>query len=167
MFLNDGFIGLGSNLEDPMFQLGEAVRQLRKVVILKGLSRVYRSEPFDAPPQPWFCNAVAHVAFDGSPDALLRLCQSIELAQGREREKACGPRTIDLDVLLAGETVVASGELTIPHSQLHRRRFVLVPMVELAPELVHPILGFSMRELLERCPDKRAIILERHLEMQT
>ena len=148
-----------------MFQLAEAVRRLRKAVSLKGLSRVYRSEPVEAPPQPWFRNVVARVGFDGDPVALLRICQAIESAQGRERRTVRAPRTIDLDVLLAGETIVESDELTVPHPQLHRRRFVLVPMVELAPDVVHPVFGLSMRELLERCPDESAVVPGRDLEM--
>lgn len=158
-----GFIGLGSNevtLErGPKEQLELALSLLPDLgVEVLRRSRFYRSEPVSGPPQPWFVNAAAAVRFGGGPLELLRICQSVESDQGRKRLVPNGPRTLDLDLLLFEDTVLRSPELTLPHPRLPERRFVLVPMVEIAPETLHPVLGLSMRELLSRCPDRSTVV---------
>jgi 2-amino-4-hydroxy-6-hydroxymethyldihydropteridine diphosphokinase len=120
-------------------------------------SSFYLSEPVGGPAQPWFVNAAARVRFDGEPLPLLRICQSIETRQGRRRTVRNGPRTLDVDILLFGNLVLETTQLTLPHPRLAERRFALVPMVEIAPDVVHPVLGLTMRELLSRCPDRSAV----------
>jgi 2-amino-4-hydroxy-6-hydroxymethyldihydropteridine diphosphokinase len=152
------FLGLGSNLGTPSLQIARALSELEERSIeIRSVSSLYETEPVGGPPQPWFVNAVAAVRFAGEPLDLLRICQAIEASHGREREVPNGPRTLDLDILLFGEVVLRTEELEIPHPRLAERRFVLVPLVEIAPERRHPVSGLTMRELLARCPDRSAV----------
>lgn len=154
-----GYIGLGSNLSDPEAQIGQALRRLdENSVRVDAVSSLYRTEPVDAPSEPWFLNGVAKVCCPLEPRRLLEVCQAVEASQGRERLTHHGPRTIDLDLLLLGDVLVDSPELTLPHPELHLRRFVLVPLAEIAPGIVHPKLGSTVVELLGRCPDTSAVI---------
>lgn len=155
----DGYIGLGSNLGDPIAELRGAVSELEsRGVELRSRSSLYRTEPVDAPNQAWFVNAVAEIRFGGRPDELLQICLSVEAARGRERNRRHEPRILDVDVLLLGDTVSSTDELTIPHPRLHQRRFVLEPMVEIAPDVIHPGLRKTMRDLLQECPDESKVV---------
>jgi 2-amino-4-hydroxy-6-hydroxymethyldihydropteridine diphosphokinase len=157
-----GFLGLGSNESTPeggpKEQLELALRRLQDLgVEIRKRSSFYLTEPVHAPVQPWFVNAAAEVRFSGGPVELLEMCQTIESRQGRRRLVRNGPRTLDIDLLLFGEAVLDTGELTLPHPRLSERRFVLVPMVEIAPDARHPVLDLTMRELLSRCADGSAV----------
>ena len=121
-------------------------------------SGLYRTEPVGGPPQSWYVNQVAEVAFEAEPLELLRICQSIESLHGRKRAGRNAPRTLDLDILLFGDRVLVTPELTIPHPRFRERRFVLVPLVEIAPDVHDPISGLTLRELLARCPDRSAVV---------
>ncbi len=155
----DGYIGLGSNLGDPIAELRGAVSELEsRGVELRSRSSLYQTEPVDAPKQAWFVNAVAEIRFGGRPDELLQICVNVEAARGRERNRRHEPRILDLDVLLLGDTVLSTDELTIPHPRLHERRFVLEPMVEIAPDAIHPGLRKTMRDLLQECSDESKVI---------
>jgi 2-amino-4-hydroxy-6-hydroxymethyldihydropteridine diphosphokinase len=153
------FLGLGSNEGDPLRRIESALSELpeRGVPVVRA-SSLYRTEPVGGPPQGWYVNAVAEVGFEGEPLDLLRVCRSIESLHGRKRAERNAPRTLDLDILLFGDRVLDSPELTIPHPRFRERRFVLVPMVEIAPDLEDPISGLTMRELLSRCPDRSAVL---------
>ncbi|MGH9389917.1 MAG: 2-amino-4-hydroxy-6-hydroxymethyldihydropteridine diphosphokinase [Vicinamibacteria bacterium] len=153
------FLGLGSNEGDSLSQIESALSELpERGVPLVRTSRLYRTEPVGGPPQDWYVNAVAEVGFEGEPIDLLRVCRVIESLHGRKRPGKNAPRTLDLDILLFGAGVYESPELTIPHPRLRERRFVLVPMVEIAPDVLDPISGLTMRELLSRCPDESAVL---------
>ena len=155
----DGYIGLGSNLGDPIAELRGAVSELEsRGVELRSRSSLYQTEPVDAPNQAWFVNAVAEIRFGGRPDELLQICVNVEAARGRERNRRNEPRILDLDVLLLGDTVLSTDELTIPHPRLHERRFVLEPMVEIAPDAIHPGLRKTMHDLLQECPDESKVV---------
>lgn len=155
----DAFLGLGSNEDSPKRQLERALEGLEeRAVGIVVRSSLYRTEPVGGPPQPWFVNAVVGVSFDGGPLELLRLGRSIEELHGRKRLVPNGPRTLDIDLLLFGDTKLEGPELTLPHPRLHQRRFVLVPMVEIAPTVRHPVLGLTMKELLARCPSENRVV---------
>ena len=153
------YIGFGSNLNDPEVQIEQALFDMgKRSVEIEEVSSLYRTEPVDAPPEHWFLNCVACVRSEFSPYGVLRICQMIESAQGREREVYHGPRTIDLDLLFMGNLILNRTELTLPHPRLHLRRFVLEPLSEIAPELVHPKLGLNAQEMLSRCSDTSAVV---------
>lgn len=155
----DGYIGLGSNLGDPVSELRGAVSELEsRGVEIPARSSLYQTEPVDAPNQGWYVNAVASIRFGGEPEELLRICLGVEASRGRERAAKNEPRILDIDVLLLDELVLAREGLTVPHPRLHERRFVLEPMVEIAPEAVHPGLRKTMRELLDECSDQSRVV---------
>lgn len=136
------FVGLGANLGDPRSAVLHAFKQLAALPAtrLVAQSSLYRTAPVDAQ-GPDFCNAVAELATALEPQALLRAVQTIECAYGRQRPYANAPRTLDLDLLLYGQRQIDEAGLTLPHPRLQQRAFVLVPLLELAPQLAHPVLG--------------------------
>lgn len=142
-FLSDGatraWIGLGANLGEREAALRQAVRAIAALPGTQVLrtSSLYRSAPVDAG-GPDYLNAVAEIATRLEPHALLAGLQAIENGAGRERPYRNAPRTLDLDILLYGDQCIASPQLTVPHPRLHERAFVLLPLAELAPELVPP-----------------------------
>ncbi len=148
------YIGFGTNLGDREKQLREALRRVGRAVQITKTSPVYETEPWGVTAQPRFLNMVAEAETELGPEDVLRALQRIEHEMGRIRGMRYGPRIIDLDLLLYGDEVMATKDLTLPHPRIAERRFVLLPLVELAPDLVHPELGMTMRELLERVPDE-------------
>ena len=146
------YIGLGSNLGDREEQLLRAVKALGCIDAVAVLRRssLYDSAPVGGPPQPRYLNAVVELACGLVPQQLLSIAKQIELDLGRFPSVGWGPRAVDLDVLLWGGQVVADANLQVPHLGLHQRQFVLDPLCELCPELVHPVLGVSMQTLLQR-----------------
>ena len=129
------FVGMGANIGNPAAQLADALDALRGAGVLVACSGVYRSAPI-GPDQPWFLNLVAELAVPEGPYELLARCQALEEVAHRVRRERWGPRTLDVDVLLFGETVLRDRELVIPHPRMRERRFVLEPLAELAPDLV-------------------------------
>ncbi|GLS83146.1 2-amino-4-hydroxy-6-hydroxymethyldihydropteridine diphosphokinase [Paraferrimonas haliotis] len=134
------FIGLGANLEQPIQQLQQALQALAKIPRsqLVTCSQMYHSKPMGSVAQPDYVNAVAELSTDLEPLELLDAMQAIENQQGRVREQRWGPRTLDLDLLLYGQQVIELPRLTVPHYGLQQRRFVLQPLVEIAPQLRLP-----------------------------
>lgn len=129
------FLGLGSNLGDRAGQLREAVARLEEVA---ALSSVYETEALGGPPQGPYLNLVVELRTRRTPRQLLAECHRLESLAGRARTVRFGPRTLDVDVLLVGEQQVREADLVVPHPRMWERRFVLVPLAELAPELVAP-----------------------------
>ena len=150
------FVGLGSNLGDRAGNLLLAVRGMMDAGLkVVRLSSIYETEPVDLREQPTFLNMVAEVErgeLFSSEQMLARLLR-IEYALGRRRAARRGPRTIDLDLLLYGDEQRVTEFLTLPHPRLHQRRFVLAPLAELAPGLLHPALHQTITQLLAATPD--------------
>jgi 2-amino-4-hydroxy-6-hydroxymethyldihydropteridine diphosphokinase len=154
------FLGLGSNLGDRLAALEEALGRLEtRGFRTTRRSSTWQTEPVGGPPQGWFLNAVAAGQTSLEPAELLRACLDTEREMGRERAERNGPRLIDVDILLFGEERREGPGLMIPHPRLHERRFVLEPLHEIAPSLRHPVLGLTVAELRERCPDTSTVRL--------
>jgi 2-amino-4-hydroxy-6-hydroxymethyldihydropteridine diphosphokinase len=143
------FLGLGSNMGDRAAMLEAAVRALEspRLHILR-VSPVYETEPMDVPGQHWFLNQVAEAETDLFPLQLLHRTARVEAQLGRRRLAPKGPRTIDIDILLFGNSVVTTPSLEIPHPRFRSRRFVLAPLADLAPDLRDPVTRKTVRELL-------------------
>ena len=155
------FIGIGANMGNPAAACREALVKLAEIpgVRLLRASSLYRTEPVGPKEQAWFINAVAEIRSDLSPSKLFSALKETERRMSRSAGTKWGPRVIDLDILLYGQEVVQEGGLVIPHQELHRRRFVLVPLWELAPYAIHPAFGISVRGLLDRLTDPARVEL--------
>ena len=148
------FIGMGSNLATPIEQLQAATQALSLLpkTQLVARSSLYASDPLGPADQPRYVNAVAELSTELTPLELLDALQHIEQTQGRVRKaERWGPRTLDLDMLLYGDQIIASERLTVPHYHMHARAFVLYPLAELAKDLVLPN-GQPLSEWLAACP---------------
>jgi 2-amino-4-hydroxy-6-hydroxymethyldihydropteridine diphosphokinase len=142
------YLGIGSNLGDRKAYLRKAIDRLEAAGIhVLRCSSVYETEPQDVRDQPWFLNVVVEAETALYPLQLLGRTQNIELALGRVRRRSKGPRTLDIDILLIGDARIRSERLTVPHPALTRRRFVLEPLAEIAPDLVDPGTGRTIRDL--------------------
>ena len=147
--MKTAYLSLGANLGDRERKLRETLRLLQAPDLhIKRVSPVYETEPRDFKNQPWFLNVVVEVETELFPRQLLARIGKIEQQAGRKRRVPKGPREIDIDILLYGESVIDTPDLAIPHPRMAERRFVLQPLADLAPELRHPVLRRAVRELL-------------------
>jgi 2-amino-4-hydroxy-6-hydroxymethyldihydropteridine diphosphokinase len=153
------FLSLGSNLGDRRRYLESALELLAGPdLALAACSSIYETEPVELREQGDFLNLVCEGCTTLTPLDVLERCLKIEQALGRRRQYPKGPRPIDLDILLHGDQVLETPELQLPHPGLRARRFVLVPLVEIAPLVVDPVTGLTAAQLLERCPDRSRVV---------
>ncbi len=152
------FLSLGSNLGDKEKNLTLALFSLEKegVEILK-MSSLYETQPVDFPSQPWFYNKLVEVRTKANPEALLDLVKKIEQKMGRKRGEKKGPRIIDIDIILAEESVIRKKELKIPHPRMEKRNFVLLPFIEISPDTVHPVFNEDMKTLWKKSDDRSIV----------
>jgi 2-amino-4-hydroxy-6-hydroxymethyldihydropteridine diphosphokinase len=146
------YLSLGSNLGDRKTNLREAIRALGKLGEITAVSSFYETEPVEVVEQPWFLNCTVALDSDRTPIDLLHEILALEKQMGRYRTQDKGPRNIDIDILLAGDAIVGTAELTVPHPAMHERRFVLEPLAEIAPGAMHPGLRKKISELLADLP---------------
>jgi len=155
------FVALGSNLQDRLGFLAQGLRELSRLAdtTVLAISSVYETEPVGGPsPQAFYLNAVAQMRTNLEPLELLQGMQAIEHMAGRVRTSVRGAaRTLDLDLLLYGEECLETPELIVPHPRMHERAFVLEPLAELAPVLVHPRLGVSVAHLVAAVEDSKVV----------
>jgi 2-amino-4-hydroxy-6-hydroxymethyldihydropteridine diphosphokinase len=152
------YIGLGSNMGDRTGACRRALELLGRAGRVVRVSSLYCTEPVGYREQEEFINAVAAIETDLSPQDLLAVCRTIENELGRVRLVRWGPRAVDLDILLYGNDVVKTSDLLIPHPQLSLRGFVLVPLCEIAPHVVHPVLNKTVAHLLHELKDLHRVV---------
>ncbi len=152
------FLSLGSNLGDKEKNLTFALFSLEKkgVEILK-MSSLYETQPVDFPSQPWFYKQLVEVRTKAKPEALWGLVKKIEQKMGRKRGQKKGPRIIDIDIILAEESVIQKKELKIPHPRMEKRNFVLLPFVEISSDTVHPVINEDMKTLWKKSDDRSIV----------
>lgn len=145
------YLALGSNLDNRLENLKEAAAALPPQMDVKAKSQVYETPPWGYEDQPRFLNQVLKAQTYLQPEPLLKHIKRLEVALGRKASFRNGPRLIDIDILFYDDVVLNTPLLTLPHPHLHERGFVLLPLMDIAPDLVHPVKGKSVREMVASC----------------
>ncbi len=153
-------IGLGSNIGDKGGNLKEAIERIAtfRGTTIEKVSSFYKTDPVGYLEQDWFVNAVVKVLTNMAPPEMLHALLEIESVLGRVRDKRWGPRIIDIDILFFGNEIITQNHLIIPHRQLHRRKFVLKPLKEIAPGFIHPVFKKSVLDLYEELESDEKVI---------
>lgn len=151
------YLSLGSNVGDRAANLNAAIGRLDSLGKVVAVSSSYETEPVEFTAQPWFLNCAVKLDTEKMPKQLLRGVLDIERQMGRRRGERKGPRTIDIDILLFGNSIIDTKGLTIPHQAMNTRRFVLEPLAEIAPEIRHPVFKRTVRELRDALPPGQAV----------
>ncbi|MFQ6057956.1 MAG: 2-amino-4-hydroxy-6-hydroxymethyldihydropteridine diphosphokinase [Anaerolineae bacterium] len=158
------YLGLGSNLGDRQSNILQALQKLRAEISIEAVSSCYETEPVGYLDQPQFLNAVCVGTTDLTPRELFQFVKSIERKMGRQRTRRYGPRLIDIDILFYDDLIVDLPDLVIPHPRLAERAFVLVPLAEIAPDKIHPVLQLTAAELRQRVGEEGVVRVIRPAE---
>jgi len=158
-YMSISYIGIGSNIGNKIANIQQALEMIKKSgqADIISLSSFYETEPEGYEEQDWFLNAAAGINTDLSPYELLDFLKEIEHIIGRKESMRWGPRIIDLDILLYDQICIESQNLVIPHPRMHKRKFVLKPLDEIAPDVVHPILNKTVRYLLNELESQKTV----------
>lgn len=161
--MNTAFLSLGSNMGDKVGYIQQAYKMLdfTDKIKVKKCSSFYETEPFGHKSQDWFVNVALEIETDLSPEELLQKCLKVEEQLGRQRYETIkwGPRTIDIDIIFYADNVIATDNLQVPHPQMHHRAFVIVPMLELNPDFVHPIMEKTILQMHNDLEDPEEVYL--------
>ena len=154
------FLSIGSNLGDSLKTCEDALEKLESdhQCRIQSISKFYRTEPFGPVHQPWFINCAVKIITNDDPFDLLARCKDIETAFHRQRVDRWGPRTLDMDILLFNTDIIISQSLRIPHPELHKRKFVLQPMMDLDPGFMHPLLFRTIEYLFQHVDDPLKVV---------
>lgn len=151
------YLSLGSNVGDRAANLSSAIEQLRTLGKIEKVSSFYETEPLEFTAQPWFLNCAVQLDTQKMPKQLLSGILEVEQRMGRRRTQKKGPRVIDVDILLFGNSIIETKGLTVPHPAMHERRFVLEALAEIAPDVRHPVFKRTIRELRDALPPGQAV----------
>jgi len=151
------YLSLGSNVGDRAANLRAAIDRIAALGEVIATSSIYETEPVEVTGHPWYLNCAVALRTEKMPKQLMTALLGIEQDMGRRRSGEKTPRKIDIDILLFGNSVIDTRELTVPHPEMHRRRFVLEPLNEIAPEVRHPVFKRTIRELRDALPAGQAV----------
>jgi 2-amino-4-hydroxy-6-hydroxymethyldihydropteridine diphosphokinase len=152
--MNNIYLHLGSNMGDKQDNIAKAILAIgKRIGKIVTKSSLYETEAWGIKEQESFINQAVQINSDLSPREMLTKCLAIETEMGRQRKEKWGPRIIDIDILFFGTKKINDKDLVIPHSEIPNRNFVLIPMMEIAGELIHPVLNKSIEEIYDECKD--------------
>lgn len=163
------YIGFGSNIGDRLSYIQNAIHALSEVegITLQQISSLYETEPVGYEEQARFLNGVVAIETDLSPHTLLQTLKQIETAIGRQHRTRWGPREIDMDILIYEDLCLQTPNLIIPHPEMHLRRFVLAPLAEIAPDVVHPVFNETIQTLLDRLEDDKSVVKNKDSDLSS
>jgi 2-amino-4-hydroxy-6-hydroxymethyldihydropteridine diphosphokinase len=161
---NQAFLLLGGNIGDRSFFINKALQLLGEKHLIVSTSSVYETAAWGDRIQQPYLNCAVHMEVNVSATELFKLTRNIEVELGRREKGNFEPRTIDIDILFYGDKIIQSRNLTIPHERLHLRKFVLIPMNEIAPNLIHPVFNKSIRTLLLECEDQLPVEKQKEIK---
>ncbi|MDE0316558.1 MAG: 2-amino-4-hydroxy-6-hydroxymethyldihydropteridine diphosphokinase [Candidatus Poribacteria bacterium] len=167
--MHSTYIGFGSNIGDRLSYIKGAIHALSQAegITLQKISSLYETEPVGDEAQAQFLNGVVAIKTDLSPHTLLQTLKQSETTVGRQHRTRWGPREIDLDILIYGDIYLRTPNLVIPHPEMHLRRFVLVPLAEIAPDLLHPVFNETIQTLLERLEDDKSVVKNKDYDLSS